>query len=99
MYTVKRVEHEVFVIDADGMQVCRVAGWDLLARGQAIADALNMAAGLQQAREALGNITTHLAGVMGGPIMSGFVQFADGVEGIPTIKAARAALRAMGGEA
>lgn len=47
---------------------------------------------------ALEEITDHLAGVMGGPIMSQFVEFKNGVEGIPTIKAARAAIAEAKGE-
>lgn len=42
---------------------------------------------------ALKEITSHFADVMGGPFVSGAgVRFVNGVEGIPTIKAARAAI-------
>lgn len=41
---------------------------------------------------ALKAITDHFAAVMSGPLVSGFVTFANGVEGIPTIVDARAAL-------
>jgi hypothetical protein len=43
--------------------------------------------------EALVKITDHFAAVMGGPMIAGKgVEFANGIEGIPTIKAARAAI-------
>jgi hypothetical protein len=43
--------------------------------------------------DALVKITDHFAAVMGGPMIAGKgVEFADGVECIPTIKAARAAI-------
>lgn len=41
---------------------------------------------------ALKAVTDHFAAVMSGPLVSGFVTFANGVEGIPTIADARAAL-------
>jgi hypothetical protein len=44
---------------------------------------------------ALKTITDHFADVMGGPMIAGRgVNFANGVEGIPTIKAARNAIHA-----
>ncbi len=46
----------------------------------------------------LEKVTDHLAGVMGGPIMSRFVEFENGVESIPTIKAARAIIARAKGE-
>ena len=46
----------------------------------------------------LEKVTDHLARVMGGPIMSRFIKFEDGVEGIPTIKAARAVIARAKGE-
>lgn len=51
----------------------------------------NLIAAAPDIKDALKAITDHFADVMGGPFL-GHVTFADGVEGIPTIKAARAAL-------
>ena len=48
--------------------------------------------------DALKAITNHFADVMGGPLISDRVKFVDGVEGIPTIKAARAAIAKAEGQ-
>lgn len=47
---------------------------------------------LEQAQELLQTVTDHFADVMSGPIMSKVARFENGVEGIPTIAAARAFL-------
>jgi hypothetical protein len=45
--------------------------------------------------KALEKITGHFAGVMGGPLVTGQgIAFANGIEGIPTIANARAAIAA-----
>jgi hypothetical protein len=48
---------------------------------------------IERLRAALRAITDHFASVMGGPMIKGAgIKFENGVEGIPTIAAARAAL-------
>jgi hypothetical protein len=54
---------------------------------------IEAAAEIECLRTALRDITDHFAGVMGGPMIKGAgIKFENGVEGIPTIAAARAAL-------
>jgi len=47
---------------------------------------------LNEALETLELVTNHLADMMTGPIMSQFIELKNGVDGIPTIKKARAIL-------
>jgi hypothetical protein len=55
---------------------------------------IEAAAEIERLRAALRAITDHFAGVMGGPMIQGAgIKFENGVEGIPTIAAARALLK------
>jgi hypothetical protein len=81
------------VSGADGSIVCDVQTerpYPVTKRNAADA---RLIAAAPELYEALQRITDHFASVMGGPLMTAAdVTFASGVEGIPTIAAARAAL-------
>jgi hypothetical protein len=62
--------------------------------GRIILDLMRALREERKLREVLKEITDHFASVMGGPLIMGRgITFENGVEGIPTIKAARDALK------
>ena len=64
--------------------------YEEMSRGALIREVTSLTAERDRLRVALKAITDHFAGVMAGPMVAGRgVKFANGIDGIPTIAAAR----------